>query len=168
MIRSVIFDLGGTLISFDGAAHDWRGMEERGIAALYRCLVERGYPLPEANWRDLVWDGVRRGWEDAMSGRANACLSDIIAGALTRLGLALDEATLAQAARIYATGVEQGIVPLEGARELLSELKRRGLRLGLLSNTTWCVGSIVEADRCVCPAVEGRPHRVAPGVRKLC
>lgn len=137
MIRSVIFDLGGTLISFDGAAHDWRGMEERGIGAVHRFLVQRGCPLPEADWHDWVWDGMRRGWEDAMSGRANACLPDILAAALARLGLALDEATLAQAARVYATGVEQGILPLEGAHELLSELKRRGLRLGLLSNTTW-------------------------------
>ena len=137
MIRSVIFDLGGTLISFDGAARDWRGMEERGIGALHRFLVERGYPLPEADWHDWVWEGMRHGWEDAMSGRANACLPDIIAAALARLGLALDEATLAQAARVYATGVEQGIFPLEGAHELLNELKRRGLRLGLLSNTTW-------------------------------
>jgi putative hydrolase of the HAD superfamily len=64
-------------------------------------------------------------------------LPDIIAAAPAWLGLALDEATLAQAARVYATGVEQGILPLEGAHELLSELKRRGLRLGLLSNTTW-------------------------------
>jgi putative hydrolase of the HAD superfamily len=136
VIRSVIFDLGGTLIDF-GDAKDWRAMEERGAAALYRFLVERGHQLPEADLNDALWNGMRRGWDDAMSGRANACLSDIIAAALTRLGLALDEATLAQAARVYATGVEQGIVPLEGARELLSELKWRGLRLGLLSNTTW-------------------------------
>lgn len=123
MIRGVIFDLGGTLISFAGNAKDWRAMEERGSAALYLFLVERGYALPEADLNDVVWDGMRRGWDDAMSGRANACLDGIIAASLARLGISLDETVLAQAARAYASGVEQGIVPLEGARELLRELK---------------------------------------------
>jgi HAD superfamily hydrolase (TIGR01509 family) len=112
-------------------------MEERGIAALYRFLVERGYVLPEADLNHVVWDGMRQGWHDAMAGRANACLPDIIATSLARLNIVLDEFALSQAARTYATGVEQGIVPLEGARQVLSELKQRGLCLGLLSNTTW-------------------------------
>jgi HAD superfamily hydrolase (TIGR01549 family) len=137
VIRAVIFDLGGTLIDFDGKAASWRGMEERGIGALRRFLVEYGCTLPAADLSDALWEGMRRGWDDAMSGRANACLPDIIAASLARLGVTLDEAACWQAARAYATGVEQGIVPLEGARELLSELKQRGLLVGLLSNTTW-------------------------------
>ena len=137
MLRGVIFDLGGTLIDFCGNGSDWRAMEERGSAALHRFLVERGHALPEADLNDAVWDGMRRGWADAMSGRANACLPDIIAVSLAQLGFALDAATLWQAARTYASGVEQGITPLEGARQVLSELKQRGLRIGLLSNTTW-------------------------------
>ena len=136
MIRSVIFDLGGTLIDF-GTVSGWRAMEERGVAALYRFLAGRGHTLVEVDLNDALWNGMRCGWDDAMSGRANACLPDIIAAALARLGIALDGSTLSRAARAYATGVEQGAVPLEGARELLSELKRRGLRVGLLSNTTW-------------------------------
>ena len=137
MIRGVIFDLGGTLIDFTSNGRDWRAMEQRGSAALYHLLVERGYALPEADLNELVWDGMRRGWDDAMSGRANVCLPDIIAASLARLDISLDETMLAQAARAYASGVEQGITPMEGARQVLSELKQRGLRLGLLSNTTW-------------------------------
>ena len=137
MIRAVIFDLGGTLLNFDGNAQDWRGMEERGIAALYRHLVEQGHPLPEREFSQAIWDAIRRGWAAAMSGHDNACLVSILGAALTRLGLSLDDAAWTRAARIYASGVDEPVVPFDGARELLQQLKERGLRVGLLSNTTW-------------------------------
>jgi len=137
MIRSVIFDLGGTLIDYFGSAADWRSFEERGIAALYPLLVERGFALPKSEFSEAIWNAVNQGWQEAMAGRANARLPELLGASLASFGLTLDEEALMQAARVYAAGVSGEIVPLDGAAQVLCELKRRGLRLGLLSNTTW-------------------------------
>jgi putative hydrolase of the HAD superfamily len=151
VIRSVIFDLGGTLVDFrshtsptgDGVA-DWRNMEERGITALYRFLIERGYTLPvqdplqgKGEFSEAMWNIANHAWGEAMAGRANGRLLDIIAATVARFGMVFDDETQMQAARVYTAGVGDGAFPLDGARETLRELKERGLRLGLLSNTMW-------------------------------
>jgi HAD superfamily hydrolase (TIGR01509 family) len=136
-IRGVIFDLGGTLVDFHSGAADWRGMETRGSAALHRFLIERGFALPEAEFREAMWNAMNHGWEEAMAGRANARLLDIIVSTTAHFGVDLHGETQMQAARAYAAGVGSEAVPLKGAREMLRTLKQRGLRLGLLSNTTW-------------------------------
>jgi FMN phosphatase YigB (HAD superfamily) len=86
VIRSVIFDLGGTLVDFHSGAADWRSMEERGITALYRFLMERGHlllvqdsPQREGEFSEAMWNAVNQAWEEAMAGRGNGCLLDIIA-----------------------------------------------------------------------------------------
>jgi putative hydrolase of the HAD superfamily len=137
VIRGVIFDLGGTLVDFHSGAADWRSMEARGTAALFRFLVERGHEPPEAAFHQTMWNAVSHGWEEAMAGRANARLLDIIASTAARFGVALDDEARMQATQVYTAGVGDEAVPLEGAHEMLRELKGRGLRRGLLSNTTW-------------------------------
>lgn len=137
MIRSVIFDLGGTLVDFVRGVSDWRGMEALGTAALCRFLAQRGHRLPQEEFEKAMWDAMERGWQDAMAGRANARLPDLIAATVARFGIALEGETPMQAAGVYAEGVGDQAVPLEGVHEMLGQLKARGLRLGLLSNTTW-------------------------------
>ena len=137
VIRSVIFDLGGTLLNFDGSARGWRDMEARGVSALYRHLTGCGHALPEREFEQVTWDTMRLGWQEAMAGRDNACLLALLSLAAACFGISLCGDERMQAARVYATGVEEGLVPFEGAREMLQQLKARGLRLGLLSNTTW-------------------------------
>jgi HAD superfamily hydrolase (TIGR01509 family) len=85
----------------------------------------------------VIWDATRRGWEEAQAGRDNLYLPTLIGVAAAHFGVTLNDETRLQAARVYASGVEQDLVPFEGARELLRQLKARGLPLGLLSNTTW-------------------------------
>jgi HAD superfamily hydrolase (TIGR01509 family) len=136
VIRGVIFDMGGTLIGFRYAP-DWRSFEGRGIAALYHFLVGRGYALQESEFHEAMWDVTSHGWREAVAGRGNVRLPDVIVEAVARLGVVLDEETRTQAVKVYTTGVGEDAFLLDGARQVLSELKGRGLRLGLLSNTMW-------------------------------
>jgi HAD superfamily hydrolase (TIGR01549 family) len=144
VIRSAIFDLGGTLVDYHASAADWRSMEGRGITALRHFLVERGHALPVAEpsqgkdpFGEAMWNAVDNGWREAMAGHANAYLPNLITETLACFGVTLDEETRWQATRVYARAVGEGAYPLDGAHEILSTLKERGLRLGLLSNTMW-------------------------------
>jgi HAD superfamily hydrolase (TIGR01549 family) len=136
MIRGVIFDMGGTLIGFHHAP-DWRSFEGRGIAALYGFLVGQGYALQESEFHEAMWDVTSHGWQEAVAGHGNVRLPDVIVEAVARLGVVLDEETRTQAVKVYTTGVGEDAFLLDGAHETLRELKGRGLRLGLLSNTMW-------------------------------
>jgi len=136
VIHGVIFDMGGTLVGFHHAP-DWRSFEGRGIAALYRFLLGRGYALREGEFREAMWDATSHGWQEAMAGRGNVRLPDVIVTTTARLGTVLDDETLVQAVRAYTTGVGEDAFLLDGAREVLRDLKGRGLRLGLFSNTMW-------------------------------
>ncbi len=137
MIRGVIFDLGGTLVDFRSGLADWRSMELRGIAAFYRFLTQNGNQIPETEFADAIWNIVKDGWKAAMAGQSNLCLPDVLVAAAAYYGINLDAEASLRAARIYAAGVGDVAVPLEGAGETLRGLKERGLRLGLLSNTMW-------------------------------
>jgi len=136
VIRGVIFDMGGTLVGFHHAP-DWRSFEERGIAALYHFLAGRGHALQESEFHEAMWDATSRGWQEAMAGRGNVRLPDVIETTMARMGVALDDETRLQAVRVYTTGVGEDAFLLDGAHEILRELKGHGLRLGLLSNTMW-------------------------------
>jgi HAD superfamily hydrolase (TIGR01509 family) len=137
MVRSVIFDLGGTLVDFHSGAADWRGMEARGIAAFRRFLAGRGCAPPESEFNASVWDALDVGWQAALAGQANMRLLDMVAATAAHFGMVLDDQAQMQATRVYAAAVAQGSVPCHGVHETLSTLKERGLRLGLLSNTMW-------------------------------
>ena len=128
--------MGGTLVGFHHAP-DWRSFEGRGIAALYRFLVGRGYMLQESVFHEAMWDATSRGWQEAMAGRGNVRLPDVIVTVTARLGVALDDETLVQAVRAYTSGIGEDAFLLDGAHEMLRDLKERRLRLGLLSNTMW-------------------------------
>lgn len=137
MIRSVIFDLGGTLVDFHSGAADWRGMEARGIAAFRRFLAGRGCAPPESEFNASVWNALHVGWQAAITGQANMRLLDIVGVTAAHFGTVLDDPAQMQAARVYAAAVAEGSVLCGGVYETLSTLTERGLRLGLLSNTMW-------------------------------
>ena len=137
VIRSVIFDLGGTLLNFDGAAQDWRGLEGRGISTFHRFLAERGCVVPESKFEQAMWDTIRLSWQAAMAGRDNARLPEMLGVAAASFGISLSDGERTLAARLYASGVESDLAPFEGGREMLRALRQRNLRIGLLSNTAW-------------------------------
>ena len=49
VIRSVIFDLGGTLVDWPSEAADWRAEEARGSAAVCHFLAGRVMPYRKTN-----------------------------------------------------------------------------------------------------------------------
>ena len=133
MIRdAVIFDLGNTLVSYY-TREQWPGILEKAIEAVSACLRERGRGVPEAaevprrvQAESHESEDYRvRPLEERLAcifglGPAHAAPSDLMV--LCRRFLA----PIFALARRY-----------DDALPVLAELRQRGVRTGILSNTPW-------------------------------
>lgn len=133
MIRGVIFDLGNTLMYFDG---DWRDVMTRGAEKMAESLRASGVPVSEHFAADFL--------EQRERGRAHTADDNIEYGArqalqdtLARSGLNPVGEHLSREAIFAFFGPERaGWRPYPDARLTLAQLRARGLKLGLLSNAT--------------------------------
>jgi putative hydrolase of the HAD superfamily len=140
MIRAVIFDMGGTLLKFPRPGNGtWREFEERGIRGLYRYLVAQGHPIAaeEEAFVARMFERLAQGWEQATGGRINLRAIDWIAAGAADHDLALPDGALVEAVHHYARPLRDGVTAMPGAATALAELRARGVRVGLISNTIW-------------------------------
>jgi putative hydrolase of the HAD superfamily len=126
-IEGVVFDWGGTLSIYAGveladmwvlaARHLAPDREDEVTAALARVEAE--------TWARVEVD------------QQSTTLASILRTASIELGLDVAEAVLEEAATHHLDSWTPHIEHDDDAVAVLTELKRRGLRLGLLSNTHW-------------------------------
>jgi 2-haloalkanoic acid dehalogenase type II len=133
MIQGVIFDLGNTLMYFEGA---WDMVMSRGAQTMVEYMNARGYPLPEGfaqAYLEALKQGLAQREQDDLEYTAEQALTD----------------TLAMHSVCY---VPEGVIPFavekffepegphwrayDDAQATLQTLRARGLKLALLSNAT--------------------------------
>jgi putative hydrolase of the HAD superfamily len=119
-VRTVIFDWGGTLTPWHSVDHEtlWRAVCVKHYSTARAAEVARALYLAE---RD-VWAGIERSQE-------SATLTHVI----ERARVNLPDAVLAS----YFEAWEPHTITDPGAPVLLHELRRRNIRIGVLSNTLW-------------------------------
>lgn len=140
MTKAVIFDMGGTLMRFVRPGNGtWRELEDAGIRGIYQYLVEQGHPITsqEDEFVEAMFGRLAQGWEQATGGQINLRAAEWIAAGAAEHAVTLNEAALVEAARRYAQPLRAGVTAASGAVETLAELKARGYRIGLISNTIW-------------------------------
>lgn len=140
MIRAVVFDMGGTLLRYPRPGNGtWREFEERGIRGLYRYLVTQGHPITaeEEAFVARMFERLAQGWEQATGGRINLRATDWIAAGAADHDLTLSDGALMEAVCHYARPLRDGVTAMPGAVAALAELRARGTRIGLISNTIW-------------------------------
>jgi putative hydrolase of the HAD superfamily len=119
-VRAVIFDWGGTLTPWHTVDHE----------ALWLDVCTRHFPAGQAA---PIADAIRRAefalWRQAEIAHESATLDRVFA----RAGVAADEEFLATYFRAWDphTYTDPDVAPL------LRELRGRGIRVGVLSNTMW-------------------------------
>ena len=111
MIKNVVFDMGGVLISFDAQRYTARFVPDRLDYELIRREL----------FRSIEWV-----WMD----RGTITDEEVIAAVCARL-----PERLHQAVRDILDNWHQDIPPLDGVYDLVKELKGKGYRIYLLSNT---------------------------------
>ncbi len=136
MLKGVLFDLGSTLQEYRN--EDWGYLNRDLSRGLYAYITERGYgahlpPLDE--FIETMETGTQARWTEARETMRGRPLLDLLQPMFDRLGIAdlrPEECLLPWYGRVT------GNVYIEpDVRPALETLRDWGLKLGLVSNTSW-------------------------------
>ncbi len=135
-VKAMIFDAGNTLVWLD---HPYlvELLREHGVEATPERIIEAEYEA-----KQVLDEKVRGGWAGTDEDRGRVYFHEIF----RRLGVA-DEAFPPLAKRLWARHAEHNLwgSVRERTAETLEELRRRGLRLGVISNADGRVDALLEA-----------------------
>ena len=126
-VEAVVFDWGGTLSSF----------AEIDLADMWTLAARHFDPDREDEIRKHLLAVENETFARSVTDQRSATLREILEQASAELGLDVTEAVLEEAGTHYLDSWTPHIVHEPDAVATLSELKRRNLRTGLLSNTHW-------------------------------
>ena len=131
--RAVIFDLGGTLVQWadweEGAAAKW--------ALAYDSFLRAGGDAVREHFVSAMRAAEKAHWERVDREHWSGPPTSLVSEGFRRLDIDVPEAALVATMDGYAKAVAGWSTVYPDARDTLRELRARGYRLGLLSNTWW-------------------------------
>ena len=130
MIRGVIFDLGSTLMYFDGK---WEDVDQESTSALVAFLKSNNIVVDDA-FPAVFLEHRKRGWKLAEETGIEHTVADALRGALTQMGHCSPDGLPSRAVEAYFALGEKQWRAYPDAVETLRALQARGVRLGLISN----------------------------------
>lgn len=135
-IEAVIFDLDDTLISWAEPALGWDEFTRPKSDNIYHFLSEAGYQLPAADdFHATIGQAIRDTWSEAKKTWTIPSMGEVLFQVFADLGLDCSQLNVEEVLRVYDWGPVPGVVPYEDAIPVLAELRRRGYKLGLLTNS---------------------------------
>ncbi len=135
-IRAVIFDLGGTLIDWPDYIEDL----PRRWGLSYSYLIST---LPRTDWpsQDKYVQAMREAeqdhWRLVETVQGSTQPQTLIRNGFNKLGIEVSEKEILIALDGYEQAINGWASVFPDAVETLAELRKRGYRIGLLSNTWW-------------------------------
>lgn len=137
---AVVFDMDGTLVEWQDPE---RGFEEVVLANFVdvyhvlseRCLAWKEHRPPriqDFSASLFAWGGA--GWRRAMQSGQSYTVHDLLRGGLAEMGLTVTEEDVAISVQAFEAR-PLPIGPKDGALAVLTALRDRGLKLGLISNS---------------------------------
>jgi len=160
----VLFDLGATLIWFNG---DWETSVREGIQSMQQTLVKLGYPLDDSfarKYRETAREYYR--WRDDNLTETPA--PEVFRRILAEFGHdALPREHVDAALTALYSATQSHWQPEEDALPTLEELRRRGYHIGLISNAGYDEDVQALIDRAgFRPYLEFILTSAAAGIRK--
>lgn len=139
MIKTVIFDLGGTLIEYAGEHDAWPQMEQPGLNEAYTVFAEAGLQLPSRQkFQEVAFEILPGRWASATAGKQNLTTAGLLTEMLGLLQVnEPGRQTLDVAVTRYDAAICAGAAVIPHARAVVEQLSQDGYRLGLISNTMY-------------------------------
>lgn len=129
-LEAVVFDWGGTLTA--GATIVTLELED-----MWRASARHLDPAREEELTAALFEVERRFWERTSTTLVSGTLADLLLAASQDVGLDVTDALLEEAATHHLDAWTPHIEHDPDAVAVLTELRERGLRTALLSNTHW-------------------------------
>jgi putative hydrolase of the HAD superfamily len=135
-IDAVIFDLDDTLIDWSQSQGTWDDISRPRTGRIYDYLAATGHIMPD---RDLfhrrIQELFQQSWVRAKEAWRLASFGETLQECFRSFDL--DQATidLDEVMRLYEWGVWPGVVPFADTVEVLTELRQRGYKTGLVTNS---------------------------------
>ena len=126
-VEAVVFDWGGTLTPFHSI----------DLLDLWRVAARRLAPDRVEEVASALAAAESAWWTRAVTENRSGTTAEVVAAAAAATGLDLDAALHEEALTAHLQAWTPHTVTDPQAAPLLAELRRRGIRTGLLSNTHW-------------------------------
>lgn len=132
MIRGLIFDLGSTLIRFDG---DWDQARSDGIRSMLQQLRQEGIDLEDEAFADAFIEELKASYAERETNHVEQRTSSLLRKIMAQFGYSevSDDMMKRALAKLYAEG-EKYWRPMPGVHDVLDDLRREGFKLGIISN----------------------------------
>lgn len=137
-LRAVLFDFDDTLIDWSGVTRDWRELEAERLAPVLRHLDQRLSPTGVALERlvERYTERTREAWMVARRDLRAPRMPLILQDTLTELGIREAAAFADEILRAYEWKAVPGTVVFPDVFPVLDELRSRGIRLGVVTNSS--------------------------------
>ncbi len=132
MIRGVIFDLGSTLLRFEGDPDE---VQDRARQALIESLHAHAIPVEPQAFSAEFQKQMQDRYRDREADLVEVTTAEVLRHVLAAFGHGQVPETVLRAAlrRMYAVSQAHWL-PMPGVYDVLDSLQRSGYRLGLISN----------------------------------
>ena len=135
-IEAVIFDLDDTLIDWADATMTWQEFARPRTDKVHSYLTGRGHDLPQPDdFYEITDRALFEIWEEAKKTYQIQSISQMFQGVFEGLDLNVSQIDMDEVLRVYNWGPLPGVEPFPDTRPVLVELRRRGYKLGLLTNS---------------------------------
>lgn len=139
-VEAFIFDWGGTLTP---------PITAEGLEDMWRPAARRLAPEREDELASRLLEIEARFWARVTTDQRSFTLDEVLVAANDELGLDLDRAALGELAVFHLDRRAPHIQHDPAAASILAALRRRGFKIGILSNTHWpshCHQQFLERD----------------------
>jgi len=137
MIRTVFFDLGGTLVHY-GKREGAEDLNAAGLKNVYDLLKQKTGVLPpfEAFSKRMA-RALKLGWVRQKITSRELDAPAVVKKTLAKMKIFPSESELAEIAQLWYQPFSESCALLPDAKEVLSALKARTITMGIISNTLW-------------------------------
>ena len=131
-LKGVIFDLGNTLLHFNG---DWNEVAEEFYSELYRSLTSSGFDLDKANFIHLFHTRIHAYFEERARQHIELTIAYVLQNTLADLGYeqVTSEELKRPLAEMYAVSQNRWQIE-DDTLVTLNTLLETGFRIGMISN----------------------------------